>query len=152
MPATPQGGDDHYAAVTTGAIEPSGLVARVAAPQHGAVLLFLGTVRNHADGRPVGGLRYDAYREMAEEVLERLVREAAEDLGEGRIAVEHRIGELDVGDVSVAVAVSSPHRADAYRVSRRIMEEIKVRLPIWKKEGYVDGDEEWVEGAPIEPG
>jgi molybdopterin synthase catalytic subunit len=109
-------------------------------------------VRNHADGRPVASLRYDAYVEMAEGVLAALAREAADAMGVERIAVVHRIGHLEVGEVSVGIAVSSPHRADAYRTSRWIIEEIKKRLPVWKKEGYADGGERWVEGTPVEGG
>jgi len=138
-----------WTGITRDPIDPGPLLDRVGAPEDGAMLLFLGTVRNHADGRPVGHLRYDAYEEMAEGVLAELAREAAEDLGTGRIAVIHRIGRLAVGEISVGIAVSSPHRADAYRVSQWIMDEIKVRLPVWKKEGYLDGDEEWVEGNPV---
>jgi molybdopterin synthase catalytic subunit len=141
-----------WSGITRAPIDPSEVLARVGSDEDGAVILFLGTVRNHADGRPVGALRYEAYDEMAAEVLERLVQEAAEKLGASRVAVVHRVGELDVGEVSVAIAVSSPHRDDAYRVSRWIIEEIKVRLPVWKREGYLDGEEEWVEGAPIREG
>lgn len=141
-----------WSGITRTPIAPEEVLARVGGDDDGAILLFLGTVRNQADGRPVGALRYDAYDEMAAEVMERLVREAAGELGSDRIAVVHRVGELEVGEVSVAIAVSSPHRDDAYRVSRWIIEEIKVRLPVWKKEGYLDGDEEWVEGTPIRDG
>ena len=75
-----------------------------------------------------------------------IVGEAARSAGTDRIAAVHRIGELEVGEVSVAIAVSSPHRAQAYDASRYIIEEIKKRLPVWKKERYSDGVEEWVEG------
>jgi molybdopterin synthase catalytic subunit len=149
---SPESAPGPWSGITRTPIDPSEVLARVGSDEDGAVILFLGTVRNHADGRPVGALRYEAYDEMAAEVLERLVREAAEKLGTNRVAVVHRVGELDVGEVSVAIAVSSPHRDEAYRISRWIIEEIKVRLPIWKKEGYLDGDEEWVEGAPIREG
>lgn len=141
-----------WTGITREAIAPDRILARVGGAEDGAILLFLGTVRNHAEGRPVGSLRYDAYDQMAEGVLRELAREAARDLGTDRIAVIHRIGRLEVGDVSVAIAVSSPHRDDAYRVSRWIIEEIKQRLPVWKKEGYLDGGEEWVEGTPIQGG
>jgi molybdopterin synthase catalytic subunit len=150
VPDSPDSGP--WSGITRAPIVPARVLSRVGGDEDGAVILFLGTVRNHADGRPVGALRYDAYDEMAAQVLERLVRAAAEKLGSDRIAVVHRVGELEVGEVSVAIAVSSPHRDDAYRVSRWIIEEIKVRLPVWKKEGYLDGGEEWVEGTPIRDG
>lgn len=113
----------------------------------GAVLLFLGVVRNHADGRAVSGMRYDAYHEMAEEVLAEIVAEAAERLGARQVSAVHRVGELEVGDVSVAIAAASPHRAEAFDASRYVIEEIKKRLPVWKREHYVEGDSAWVEGT-----
>ena len=109
-------------------------------------MLFTGVVRNHNQGRAVGGVRYDAYEEMATQVLTQIVEEATRLVGSDHIAVVHRVGELTVGDVSVAIAVSSPHRAEAFEASRFIIEEIKKRLPVWKKERYDDDVEEWVEG------
>ncbi len=117
------------------------------ADQDGASLLFLGVVRDHNDGRSVAGVQYDAYEEMAEQVLSEIVDEAARAAGTDRVAAVHRIGELSIGEVSVAIAVSSPHRAEAYDASRYIIEEIKKRLPVWKKERYSDGVEEWVAGS-----
>jgi len=128
-------------------LDTAGLLARVGAPEDGAAILFVGIVRDHADGRPVTGMRYDAYEDMARPVLAEIAREAAERLGTDRVAVEHRVGDLDIGEPSVAIAVSSPHREEAYAASRYVIEEIKRRLPVWKKERYADGDEAWVEGA-----
>ena len=145
-----------HVAVVTGPIDPAGVLARVGDPSDGAVLLFLGTVRDHADGRSVDGLQYEAYQAMAEEVLAAIVAEAAERLGTDRLAVVHRVGDLAIGDVSVAIAVSSPHRAPAYEASRYVIEEIKKRLPVWKRERYTDGEVGWVRGhelgAAAEPG
>ncbi len=136
--------------ITTEAIEPQALLERVGHPESGATLLFLGVVRNHSEGRPVSGIRYDAYEEMARTTLEEILAEAEARHGVGHIAVVHRVGELGVGDVSVAIAVSSAHRAAAYEASRFVIEEIKVRLPVWKKERFVDGTAEWVEGRKPE--
>ena len=136
-----------HASVGPERIDPATVLERVGSPEDGAVLLFLGVVRDHADGRAVSGMRYDAYTEMAEPVLAEIAREAAERLGTDRLAVVHRYGELEVGEVSVAIAVSSPHRAEAFEASRYVIEEIKKRLPVWKKEHYVDGSEAWVEGT-----
>jgi molybdopterin synthase catalytic subunit len=122
-------------------------LARVGADDDGAVILFLGTVRNHADGASVDGITYEAYERMASPVLAEIANEAAERLGTARVAVVHRVGELAIGDVSVAIAVSSPHRAQAYDASRYVIEEIKQRLPVWKREHYADGSSEWVEGV-----
>ena len=131
------------------AIDPAEVLARVGAPDDGAVLLFLGTVRDHADGRAVEGLHYEAYEAMAREVLAAIAAEAAARLRTERIAVVHRVGELAIGDVSVAIAVSSPHRAEAYDASRYVIEEIKKRLPVWKHERYAEGDAGWVRGHDL---
>jgi molybdopterin synthase catalytic subunit len=141
-------------AIVSGPIDSAEVLARVGDPSDGAVLLFLGTVRDHADGRSVEGLHYESYQAMAEEVLGAIVAEAAERLGTDRIAVVHRVGELAIGDVSVAIAVSSPHRAEAYDASRYVIEQIKERLPVWKHERYAEGDAHWVRGHDLgaEPG
>ncbi len=136
-----------WSSITDEPIRPEEVLERVGASEDGAALLFLGIVRDHNEGRSVEGLHYDAYPEMARNTLATIAEEAAGELGTDRIAVVHRIGELEIGDVSVAIAVSSPHRAQAYQASRFIIEEIKKRLPIWKKERYVEGDEGWVEGV-----
>ncbi len=135
-----------YARVSRNPIDPAEVLRRVGESEDGAVLLFLGVVRNHADGRSVSGMEYEAYEEMAGEVLAEIAAEAAERLGTDRVAVVHRWGALRVGEVSVAVAVSSPHRAEAYDASRYVIEEIKRRLPVWKREHYVEGDAAWVAG------
>ena len=136
-----------FAAIVREPIDPAHVLTLIGADQDGASLLFLGVVRDHNDGRSVGGVRYDTYEEMAAEVLSEIVDEAARSAGTHRIAAVHRVGELEVGEVSVAIAVSSPHRAQAYDASRYIIEEIKKRLPVWKKERYSDGVEEWVEAG-----
>lgn len=135
------------AAVVHEPIDPSAVLGMVGGSADGAVILFLGTVRDHAEGRAVSGMRYDAYEEMATEVLAGIAEEARRRLGTGRVAVVHRVGELALGDVSVAIAVSSPHRAEAYEASRYVIEEIKKRLPVWKKERYLGGDTAWVSGT-----
>ena len=140
-----------HAAIVRSAIDTTELIARVGAPEHGAVLLFLGTVRDHNDGRPVEGVGYEAYEEMARAVLATVAEEAAARLGSGAVAVEHRVGELAVGEVSVAIAVAAPHRAPAYEASRYVIEEIKKRLPVWKQERYVDGDARWLPGTSPRP-
>ena len=135
-----------FAAIVREPIDPAHVLSLIGADQDGASLLFLGVVRDHNDGRSVGGVRYDAYEEMAARVLLEIVDEATRSAHTDRVAAVHRIGELKVGEVSVAIAVSSPHRAEAYDASRYIIEEIKKRLPVWKKERYSDGAERWVEG------
>ena len=132
-------------------IQSDPLLREVGDDGSGAVLLFLGTVRDHADGRPVARLRYEAYEPMARAVLEEILDEVRARTGIERLSAVHRVGELEVGETSVAIAVSSPHRAEAYEASRLVIEEIKKRLPIWKKELFVDGREQWVAGAEPEP-
>ena len=132
--------------VTTHAIDPTGVLARVGRPGDGAVAFFAGVVRNENDGRPVSGMEYEGYDEMAREELAAIVAEAAERAGTDRIAAVHRLGRLSLGDVSVAIAVSAPHRAEAFGAARYIIEEIKKRLPVWKREHYLDRDAEWLEG------
>ena len=136
-----------FAEVSSDPIDTAALLARVGSDEDGAALLFIGVVRDHAEGRKVTGMRYDVYAEMATEVLWEIALEASIPLGTDRIAVAHRFGELKIGEISVGIAVSSPHRAEAYEASRFVIEEIKKRLPVWKKEHYVDGVSEWVEGT-----
>ena len=140
------------ALVTREPIRSDGVLARVGDDRDGATLLFLGVVRNHHDGGPVVGITYEAYEGMVHAELERIVAEAEEILGTDRIHVVHRIGDLKVGETAVAVAVSSAHRDEAYRASRYVMEEIKKRLPVWKREHRPDGDSHWVEGVLPSPG
>jgi len=132
-------------------IDSTKLLSRVGSDEDGAAILFIGVVRNHADGRPVSGMRYDSYVEMSQHELKSIAAEAAERLGTDRLAVEHRTGELQIGEISVAIAVSSPHRAESFDATRYIIEEIKKRLPVWKKEYYEDGTDSWVEGT-LPPG
>jgi molybdopterin synthase catalytic subunit len=112
----------------------------------GAILTFLGTVRRTNDGMPVRGMRYDAYESMAERTLAEIAAETQQRYTPSRIAVVHRTGELEIGDVSVAIAVSTPHRAQAFDAVRYVIEELKKRLPVWKKEHYVTGEERWLDG------
>lgn len=123
------------------------LLSSVERRGNGAVLLFVGTVRDFNEGRLVTGIRYDAYREMAESVLRDIIREAGEGHENCVVGAVHRVGELEVGAASVAIAVSTPHRADSFEACRYIIEQIKVRLPVWKHERYVGGESGWVAGA-----
>jgi molybdopterin synthase catalytic subunit len=133
--------------ITEASIRPGDLLEGLASPRDGALLIFLGVVRDHHEGRRVRGLVYEAYREMAEETLARIAGEAGERFATDRIVVQHRIGALQVGEVSTAIAVATPHREEAYGASRYIIEEIKRRLPVWKLEEYVEGEARWLEGS-----
>lgn len=138
-------------AITRDVIDSTSLLADVSSDAHGAAILFVGTVREQNDGRAVSGMRYDAYEEMAEAVLREIATEAAQLMGSGAVAVVHRIGELVIGEVSVAIAAASPHRAQSFDAARFIIEQIKLRLPVWKQEHYVEGDAVWLPGT-VPPG
>lgn len=133
-------------------IDLSALMQEVANVRHGATIVFVGTVRDTNDGSPVSGLDYSSYTGMAEQELAAIVLEAAERWDTNDIVVEHRVGSLGLGDASVAIAVAHPHRAEAYDASRYVIEELKKRLPVWKREHYLDGRAEWVnaEGQHVE--
>jgi molybdopterin synthase catalytic subunit len=126
-------------------IDPIAIIRAVAGPGNGAVLLFLGAVRQVNDGRDVTGIDYAAYEAMAQRELESIVTEASARFGTPDVVVQHRLGELGVEEVSVAIAVGHPHRDAAYAVSRFVIEELKRRVPIWKREHYTDGTREWVD-------
>ena len=137
---------DRRCSVTEAPIDAPALLAETIGPEDGAGLLFVGVVRNHNDGREVGHLDYDAYVAMAEHTLEAIVAEALDQWETGQIRVVHRVGRLEIGEASVAIAVAAPHREAAYAASRYIIEELKRRAPIWKREGYTAGDSEWLTG------
>jgi len=132
-------------------IDPAGLLAAVRRPDAGAVVLFLGTVRDHSEGREgVTHLEYEAYGEVVEAKIFEIVAEARTRWDLGTVAAVHRLGSLDVGEDSVAVAVSAAHRAQAFTAARHLIDELKARAPIWKKEHW-QGGAEWVrEGSTPE--
>ncbi len=132
--------------VTYVPIQPAAVLERVGASEDGAVAFFMGIVRNANEGRPVSGLEYDGYRRMAKAQLSAIVAEAAERAESDRVAAVHRLGPLGIGEVSVAIAVSAPHRAQAFEAARFVIEEIKKRLPVWKREHYLDGETAWLDG------
>ncbi len=132
-------------ALVTRAIDPAALIARIASVGYGAISLFVGTVRDTNDGRAVTAIDYSAYTSMAESELEQIVAEAEDRFRVSALMVEHRIGLLSLGDISVAIAAAHAHRAPALDCTRYVIEEIKKRVPIWKMEHYVDGTREWVD-------
>jgi molybdopterin synthase catalytic subunit len=134
------------AGVTREVLNGSDLLRQLGSTSDGAVIVFEGRVRDHNQQRSVVRLHYDAYREMADEVLAEIGREAIERFGVSAVAARHRIGILEPGTVSLVVAAAGAHRDHAYEASRYIIEEIKRRLPVWKKEEYADGAVEWLEG------
>ena len=126
-------------------IDPAALVQEVAHAAHGAILLFLGVVRDVNDGRRVTGIEYTAYESMALVELQAIAHEAATKFAATSVIIEHRLGELTLQDASVGIAVAHAHRDQAYALSRWTIDELKRRVPIWKREHYVDGTRDWVD-------
>jgi molybdopterin synthase catalytic subunit len=126
-------------------IDPAAVLAEVQRSANGAAVLFLGTVRDVNDGRAVTGMEYTAYEAMAERELGAIVGEAVSQFGSEDIIVEHRLGSLTVGEISVAIVAAHPHRGRAFDAARYVIEELKRRVPVWKREHYVDGTRQWVD-------
>jgi len=128
------------------------LIVAVRGDDCGAVVTFLGVVRATADdGRDVTGLSYEAYPKMALPEMRAIAEEAERRFPGTRVAIAHRTGALAVGESSVAIAVAAPHRADAFDACEYAIDELKARVPIWKKEHYVAGDAVWRENASRRP-
>ena len=117
---------------------------QVVGAEHGGVVTFIGAVRNHHAGRTVLRLEYSAYGPMADLELGRILEEAA-SRWPAKVAAEHRIGMLEVGDAAVIVVAAAPHRDAAFDACRYVIDEIKRRVPIWKREHYADGTSGWVD-------
>ena len=119
------------------------VVVEVVDERAGAIATFLGTVRSRSRGRDVIALEYEAYEEMAEEVMSGIADEIQEHYDLCKVAIAHRLGRVEVGETSVAIGVSAPHRQDALAACADAIEALKSRVPLWKKELYADG-EEWI--------
>jgi len=117
----------------------------------GGTVLFVGTVRDNSEAGRVDLIHYEAYEPMADRMLQEIKREVKHRWPANKVSIVHRIGDLQVGEVSVAVAVSAPHRAEAFEACRHAIERIKHDVPIWKKERLADGNEVWVEGHAAGP-
>lgn len=136
--------------IVTGPLSADEVAARVAAPSVGAIVTFIGTVRDHTGDRRVRYLEYEAYPQMAEPVLEQIGREAqARWPSILKVAIVHRVGRLEVGEASIVIAVAASHRQDTFAACSYIIERVKAIVPIWKKEVWTDG-EAWIEG-PRQP-
>jgi molybdopterin synthase catalytic subunit len=135
--------------ITGEEIELGDVIRAVEAGDAGAIVHFLGIVRNNTEGREVSYLEYEAYPPMAEKKMAEIAQEIHEKWGLDRVAMIHRVGRLEIGEVSVAVAVASPHRKDAFEACHYAMNRLKQIVPIWKREVWVDGEEEWVKPDPV---
>jgi molybdopterin synthase catalytic subunit len=134
-----------HSAVVKAPIDVAALITRAQDAGVGALSVFLGTVRDLNDGRPVSGMDYEAYESMAESELAAVARDVCDATPGLRVVIEHRIGTLDIGDVSVAIVAAHAHRGPAMDGARAIIESLKQRVPIWKREHYVDGERAWVD-------
>jgi molybdopterin synthase catalytic subunit len=130
--------------LTTEPINYHALTEQVRRSGCGAVVTFLGTVRDLTDGRTTAALDYEAYPGMTEKKLAEIEQETRSRWPVGEIVLVHRLGHLEVGEVSVAVAVSCPHRGQAFEACRFAIDRLKEVVPIWKKENWADGTTEWV--------
>jgi molybdopterin synthase catalytic subunit len=133
------------ASVTTEPIDVASVLREVEAPAHGAAILFVGNVRDVNDGRSVDGMEYTAYVAMAEKEMAAIAAEARDKFSDSFVVIVHRIGQLAIGEASVAIATANAHRDAAYQASRYVIEQLKARVPIWKREHYTDGTREWID-------
>jgi len=136
--------------VTVGAevVDMEALSERVAHASAGAIATFVGTVRDHHAGKQVSHLEYEAYGPMAERTLAQIAHEAAERWDLLGVAIAHRVGRLEIGDASVGIAVASAHRGESFEALRFVIDQLKERVPIWKRETGADGTF-WIEGPEL---
>jgi molybdopterin synthase catalytic subunit len=129
--------------LTAGPVNLTAVIVEVVDEQAGAIATFVGTVRAQSRGREVIALEYEAYEDMAEQVMAEIAGEVEERYDLCKVAISHRTGRVEVGGTSVAIAVSAPHRQDALAACADVIEALKARVPLWKKELY-EGGEEWI--------
>jgi MoaE-MoaD fusion protein len=145
LPVTRREPEGHVFTLTNSVIDAQSMARELQRPEDGAVVVFEGVVRNNTKGRATRHLEYECYAEMALAQMARIGREIAEQWPIGRIAMTHRLGKLGIGEASVAIVVTAPHRRAAFEASLEGINRLKRETPIWKKEFFEDG-EIWVEG------
>lgn len=138
-----------YTHIATQDIAVTDAINRVTSPAHGAIDLFIGTVRDNHNGQDVTGITYDVHEPIAKATFARICREAAGLWPDTHYAVIHYKGELPVGGTSIVIAVSAPHRAESFEACRYVIEEIKKQAPVWKQEHYRDGKSAWLPGHSL---
>ncbi len=134
--------------ITTERIDPARLIEAVKSPSSGAIVTFSGTIRNNSGGREVIRLEYEANIPLAERLFDKIKNEAVRKFPIDNVSIQHRIGLHEMGEISVFIAVSSPHREEGFSACRFIIDRIKEIVPIWKKEHFNDGTE-WAKGNPV---
>jgi len=136
--------------ILAGAVRPGLVTEALENPAHGGIAVFYGAVRNLNHGRIVTAVSYECHQALAEKELTTIISEARSKWGDAMdVIVLHGTGRLRVGEISVAIGVSSPHRSEAFEGCRYLIEELKTRVPIWKQEHYIDGDSEWLKGHAL---
>jgi molybdopterin synthase catalytic subunit/molybdopterin converting factor small subunit len=143
----PVAGGSGLCGISDRPLDPAAVARRVAGPGMGGLVSFVGAVRDEARGRAIRHLEYEAYPGMAEREMERIAAEASARWPRARVAIEHRVGHLEVGEIAVVVVAAAPHRDDAFAACRFAIDTLKQRVPIWKKEFASDG-EYWVDDHP----
>ena len=141
--------NDIYVELTQDSIDINKAIRYVGGPDHGAVDVFIGMVRNQHNGRNVTGITYDAHKILCENGMETICTEAKMRWPGSRYYVLHYKGYLPVMGVSIVIAASAAHRADSFDAARYVIEEIKKRLPVWKQEHYEDGEDVWLPGCSL---
>jgi molybdopterin synthase catalytic subunit len=139
IPPVAGGSDARHIQLLDTALSIDRCVAAVMSPRNGGIVTFAGVVRDHSRGIGVTRLDYEAYAQMAVREMTKICDEVAAEVGEVHIAVEHRVGTLTIGDLAVVIAVGAPHRAEAFTACRAVIDRLKERVPIWKKEHGDDG-------------
>jgi len=148
IPPVSGGGFEGLFEVTADPLDPQRLIKHVRRDESGAVAVFLGVVRDNSRGRRVLYLEYDAYPEMATRVMRQIAEEAMARWPVTGIAMQHRTGRLEIGETSLLIAVSSPHRKEAFEACHHLVDRFKEVVPVWKKEVW-EGGEVWIEGEPV---
>ena len=143
----PVAGGSRHVVLTDQPLSLDRCVAAVRGPSIGGIVTFTGTVRVHSRGQTIDHLEYEAYAPMAVRVMTRLCEEIEAEIPGAQLAVEHRVGRLEIGDLAVVIAAAAPHRAEAFAASRTLIDRLKERVPIWKKEVGTSG-EQWIGLGP----
>jgi molybdopterin synthase catalytic subunit len=136
--------------ITQSPLDLNALITETEDHDTGALIIFVGTVRNENEGQPVHSMTYEAHVSLAEKVLREIEAEALSKFAIQKCRIQHRIGLLQLGEASVIIVVRSAHRADGYAASRYAIDELKQRTPIWKEEHYVSGDSRYLDGIPLQ--
>jgi molybdopterin synthase catalytic subunit len=141
--------DSHIQRITSKEIDIQSIIKSIDDGGAGAKVLFMGTVRNFSENGDILGMTYESYMGMAEEKIKNIETNAKKKWGINKIRIVHRIGELTIGDNSIAIAVSTSHSKDAFAACQFILDKVKREVPIWKKEKILNGETKWVEGKPM---